>query len=430
MAPTDLASQLSGWRGRNLVSSDGSNIGTIINIYLDDDTGQPEWLAVATDMFDGRVSFVPLAGATAQGDDLACRWTKDQVKDAPTAENDDQLTQDEEAALYRHYGMSYSKNVSKSGLPEGGHAGGRYAFADTLRDTSSPTTDSAMTRSEEQSRVGTQRQEAGGSGTTTTPLGGGGTATVAADQAKQVASTAGEGAKEVAGEARQQARQVTGVARQQALGAMRSAQGELRGHASQQTDRAAQGLRGLAGQIHALVEGRTEEAGRAGDYARQAGDKAHELAARLENGGFDGVVEDVRGFARRRPGLFLIGAAAAGFAVGRMIRASTGDDDQAGMDASGRYALAGSELGTGSEYLTASDYPATTDYLPPGPDYSTGGPGYPARGDYPSGGDFAPPAPDYRTAGSAGGVAGEETLLAEPDLGTRAPDRGYDGGAR
>src|SRR5215210_900794 len=71
------------------------------------------------------------------------------------------------------------------------------------------------------------------------------------------ATVAGEGAKEVAGEVRNQAAQVAGEARTQALGAMRSAQDELRGHASQQTDRAAQGLHGLAGQIQALVEGRT-----------------------------------------------------------------------------------------------------------------------------------------------------------------------------
>jgi hypothetical protein len=121
---------------------------------------------------------------------------------------------------------------------------------------------------------------------------------------------------------------VAGEARTQALDAMRSAQDELRGHASQQTDRAAQGLHGLAGQIQALVEGRTDEAGVAGDYARQAGDKVRQVAGRLEDGGFEGVVDDVRRFAQRRPGLFLIGAAAAGFAAGRMIRASRGGEDQ------------------------------------------------------------------------------------------------------
>jgi uncharacterized protein (TIGR02271 family) len=161
MAPTDQASQLSRWRGRNLVGSDGSKIGSITDIYLDQDTGRPEWLAVKTGLFGARVSFVPLAGATDQGDDLACRWTKDQVKDAPNAEADGELSQAEEAALYRHYGMGYSESRSDSGLPEGGRAGGRYADTDTGRDTSGRTTDSAMTRSEEQLRVGTQRQEAG-----------------------------------------------------------------------------------------------------------------------------------------------------------------------------------------------------------------------------------------------------------------------------
>jgi len=161
MAPTDQANEMAGWRGRNLVGSDGSKIGSITDIYLDEDTGQPEWLAVKTGMFGGRVSFVPLAGATAQGDERACRWTKDQVKDAPNAEADGRLSQDEEAALYRHYGMGYSETRSDSGLPEGGQAGGRPTTTETARETSGRSRDSAMTRSEEQLRVGKTSEEAG-----------------------------------------------------------------------------------------------------------------------------------------------------------------------------------------------------------------------------------------------------------------------------
>jgi hypothetical protein len=232
---------------------------------------------------------------------------------------------------------------------------------------------------------------------------------VAADQAKQVASTAGDGAKEVVGEARQQARQVAGVARDQAMGAMRSAQDELRGHASQQTDRAAEGLRGLAGQIQALVEGRTDEAGMAGDYARQAGDKVNQLAGRLEYGGFDGVLGEVRTFARRRPGLFLIGAAAAGFAVGRMIRASTGGDDGEPVGA-GMYGRGGTELGNGG-YPTATDYPVPTAYPATTPEYPV-------------------PTPDYPATATTGALGADDVLLAEPDLGTRAPGGGYGTGAR
>jgi len=114
------------------------------------------------------VSFVPLAGATAQGDRLVSRWTKGQVKDAPNAEADGQLSQEEEARLYRHYGLSYSERRSSSGLPEGGQAGrgtdtrgGTDRHEGVGRDTSGPNTDSAMTRSEEEMRVGTRREETG-----------------------------------------------------------------------------------------------------------------------------------------------------------------------------------------------------------------------------------------------------------------------------
>jgi len=169
---TDQVQTLQAWRDHELVDAEGNKIGKIHEIYVDQDTGQPEWLAVSTGMFGTKVSFVPLAGATPQGDRLVSRWTKDQVKDAPNAEADGQLSQEEEARLYRHYGLSYGEHRSSSGLPEGGQAqttanGGTGTRGDTDRresvgrDTSGPNTDSAMTRSEEEMRVGTRREEAG-----------------------------------------------------------------------------------------------------------------------------------------------------------------------------------------------------------------------------------------------------------------------------
>ncbi len=151
MTTTDQADNIAAWRGHDLVDGTGAKIGSISDIYADEDTGQPEWIAVSTGLFGTKVSFVPLAGATPQGNEMVSRWTRDQVKDAPRAEADGRLSQEEEAALYQHYGMAYGESRSGSGLPEGtvGH------------DTSGPTTDSAMTRSEEELRVGTTRQEAG-----------------------------------------------------------------------------------------------------------------------------------------------------------------------------------------------------------------------------------------------------------------------------
>jgi uncharacterized protein (TIGR02271 family) len=161
---------LAGWVGRTLVDSNGNKIGKISDIYTDEATGQPEWVAVTTGLFGSNVSFVPLAGSDARGDDLRVPFTKDQVKDAPNAKPDGQLSQEEESRLYRHYGMDYSEGWSDSGLPAGGTMGstedyGRTTGRDESRttgyDTSGPTTDDAMTRSEEELRVGKEQREAG-----------------------------------------------------------------------------------------------------------------------------------------------------------------------------------------------------------------------------------------------------------------------------
>ena len=84
------------------------------------------------------------------------RFDKGQVKGAPSAEPDGQLSQEEEAALYEHYGLPYSESRSDSGLPDGEPTDGGAG-----RDVSGPTTDDAMTRSEEELRVGTAKREAG-----------------------------------------------------------------------------------------------------------------------------------------------------------------------------------------------------------------------------------------------------------------------------
>jgi len=144
--------------------------------------------------------------------------------------------------------------------------------------------------------------------------------------ARQVAATAGQGTEEVVGEVRSQAANVLGDATSQARDVVREARSEMRQQASQQTDRVAQGLRTLAGQVEALRNGNPDEAGPVVDYVRQAGDKIQALAGRMESGGLDGIADDVRRFARRRPGTFLVGAAVAGFAVGRLLRSSTGGD--------------------------------------------------------------------------------------------------------
>jgi uncharacterized protein (TIGR02271 family) len=161
------ATEVLEWRGRTAVGADGSKLGKIEEIYLDAETRRPEWALIQTGMFGGKSSFMPLEGATGEGEQVQAPFSKDQVKDAPRLEPDGELSHQDEAALYSHYGIDYDESRSDSGLPDGGASTGdqrrdRTDEAGTVgRDTSGPTTDDAMTRSEEELRVGTTQRESG-----------------------------------------------------------------------------------------------------------------------------------------------------------------------------------------------------------------------------------------------------------------------------
>jgi uncharacterized protein (TIGR02271 family) len=142
--------------GQTLYSSDNEKIGRIGQVFLDDETGRPEFLTVNTGLFGMNESFVPAADAEVTEDGVRVPFTKDQVKDAPNVDVDSgHLDQSEERRLYDHYGMTYSERSSDSGLPDSGTSG------TVGHDTSGPTTDDAMTRSEERLDVGTTSEEAG-----------------------------------------------------------------------------------------------------------------------------------------------------------------------------------------------------------------------------------------------------------------------------
>ena len=76
------------WRGRTMVSSEGDKIGKIDEIYLDDQTGEPEWALVNTGLFGSKSSFVPIADAQDHDGDVRVSFAKDDVSDAPKMEAD------------------------------------------------------------------------------------------------------------------------------------------------------------------------------------------------------------------------------------------------------------------------------------------------------------------------------------------------------
>ena len=96
--------ELQSWHRRDLIDRDGDKIGSIGDVYLDEQTGQPEWLTVKTGLFGTRESFVPIAEARAEGDTVRVPYEKSHVKDAPNVDADGALSHDEESQLYRHYG--------------------------------------------------------------------------------------------------------------------------------------------------------------------------------------------------------------------------------------------------------------------------------------------------------------------------------------
>ncbi|MGV0111772.1 DUF2382 domain-containing protein [Arthrobacter sp. CP30] len=203
----DIDSILSG--NGHVLDSNGAKVGSVVQVYLDDQTGDPSWVTIKTGLFGTSESFAPLQGANVNGDDVTIAYTKEQVKDAPRVESDGQISPEEEDRLYRHYEISghvdHTENSDRSdrtdaattGRTDGdfldndrdttntstttttgdrtGTTAGTNGFEpgfqdgderhdrkDTVgHDTSGPTTDDAMTRSEEQLHVGTERRETG-----------------------------------------------------------------------------------------------------------------------------------------------------------------------------------------------------------------------------------------------------------------------------
>jgi hypothetical protein len=171
-----------------------------------------------------------------------------------------------------------------------------------------------------------------------------------ADQSGQVAETAKEQVQQVASEATDRARDLAGEARTQ-----------VRQQTDQQRERLAGTLHQLGDELRSMAE-RSESSGVATEVARQAADRVHGLGSYVEQNQPGDLLNEVRAFARRRPGTFLLGALAAGVVAGRMTRgvkaATSGPSGQdTGTYAGGTYA--GDTYAGGGGYTPASGYRPT-----------------------------------------------------------------------
>jgi uncharacterized protein (TIGR02271 family) len=154
--------------GKTVYSGEGEKIGKAGQVFLDDRTGRPEFLTVNTGLFGTSESFVPLQGASFNGEDVTVPYSKAQIKDAPRIDLDgDHLDQADEDRLFAHYDQgagTHTHTGDSNTRGDGGDGDVRGVAGESSgqgHDTSGPNTDEAMTRSEEQLHVGTQSVEAG-----------------------------------------------------------------------------------------------------------------------------------------------------------------------------------------------------------------------------------------------------------------------------
>jgi uncharacterized protein (TIGR02271 family) len=137
-----MSMDLSQLRGRPAYDANGEPVGTVDDIYYDEDTNVPEWVSVGGYL-------VPVRGAAGSTDELRLAYTRDEIM-ATRPVTDDTVSQEHEAELYEHYGFDYSERTSDSGLPSSGGSEG-----------TTPAESESVTRSEEELQVGKQSVEAG-----------------------------------------------------------------------------------------------------------------------------------------------------------------------------------------------------------------------------------------------------------------------------
>ena len=104
------------WPGRDVLDSGGERLGGVREIYLDRETGRPEWVLVDVDGDEPR--FVPLADASVESSTIRVAHSAAAIRSAPGIGSEPRIDQSEERRLYDHYGLGYSESDSGSGLPE------------------------------------------------------------------------------------------------------------------------------------------------------------------------------------------------------------------------------------------------------------------------------------------------------------------------
>ena len=169
LAGPDRARQLF---GAEVVDADEAKVGTVTEVFLDDDTDQPKWVSIRTGWFGTNESLVPLQGAQFGDGRIRVQYDKATIKAAPRSDEGQPLSRDDEGQLYRHYHRETSGRHARTddAAADTGAVSGAENAAGADRDAppsddgltaQENTTDGGMVRSEERLAVGTERVATG-----------------------------------------------------------------------------------------------------------------------------------------------------------------------------------------------------------------------------------------------------------------------------
>ena len=222
-------------------------------------------------------------------------------------------------------------------------------------------------------------------------------------EAGDLAHQATDSAQHVAETAKAEAANVAGEVKANAKDLLYQAKTDLTDQAGLQQQKVAQGLHSISGELRTMANA-SEQPGVATDLIRQAADRSASVASWLEGRDPGSLLNEVKTFARQRPGTFLVLAAGAGILAGRLTRSlSAGAPDSSGAVQSGR--------------TTTAPISSVPGYVP---DTGTAVPPPPVQ----------MPAPNATTAGMAGTGAGTGAY-ADSDYGDSAyadsPQTGAEG---
>ncbi len=175
-------------------------------------------------------------------------------------------------------------------------------------------------------------------------------------EAKNVGQTAAQAGGQVASTATEQAKEVAAETQRQAKDLLDQGRTQVKEQVVSQQQKAGQSLSSLAQELRGLADGTSSGApGPARDLLQQASSSVENFASMLQNREPAQLLDDVRGFARRKPGLFLLGAAAAGVLAGRLTSGVKAAHSESGPSANGAIGR------TGTSY----------NYVDPAPTYSS-----------------------------------------------------------